>query len=90
MTGRRHDHCRRDLEDPALAERGVLAIARRWGFDDAAHFSQVFKAAYGAPPGRYRERSGDRSHERGGSGGASGTSRPGGAGWPGGAGERTR
>jgi AraC-like DNA-binding protein len=50
----RLDHCRRDLEDPALAERGVLAIARRWGFADAPHFSKVFKAAYGVPPGQYR------------------------------------
>ena len=50
----RLDHCRRDLEDPALAERGVLAIARRWGFGDAAHFSKIFKAAYGAPQAQYR------------------------------------
>ncbi len=50
----RLDHCRRDLEDPALAERGVLAVARRWGFADAAHFSKIFKAAYGAPPAQYR------------------------------------
>ena len=50
----RLDHCRRDLEDPALAERGVLAIARRWGFGDPAHFSKIFKAAYGAPPAQYR------------------------------------
>jgi len=86
----RLDHCRRDLEDPALAERGVLAIARRWGFDDAAHFSKIFKAAYGAPPGRYRQHSAARSHVRGGSGGASGAARPGEAGRPGGAGGRTR
>lgn len=51
---RRLDNCRRDLEDPALAERGVVAIARRWGFDDPAHFSKVFRARYGEPPGRYR------------------------------------
>ena len=53
---RRLDNCRRDLEDPALAERGVLAIARRWGFDDPAHFSKIFKASYGEPPGQYRQR----------------------------------
>jgi transcriptional regulator GlxA family with amidase domain len=47
-------NCRRDLADPALAERGVHAIARRWGFDDAAHFSKIFKASYGEPPGAYR------------------------------------
>lgn len=33
---RRLANCRRDLEDPALAQRGVQAIARRWGFEDPA------------------------------------------------------
>jgi len=41
---RRLANCRRDLEDPALAQRGVQAIARRWGFEDPAHFSKIFKA----------------------------------------------
>ncbi|HEY6279829.1 MAG TPA: helix-turn-helix domain-containing protein [Streptosporangiaceae bacterium] len=53
---RRLDNCRRDLEDPALAQRGVQAIARRWGFADAAHFSRIFKASFGEPPGQYRRR----------------------------------
>jgi AraC-like DNA-binding protein len=53
---RRLDNCRRDLENPALAQRGVQAIARRWGFDDAAHFSKIFKASFGEPPGQYRRR----------------------------------
>jgi AraC-like DNA-binding protein len=53
---RRLDNCRRDLEDPALAQRGVQAIARRWGFADAAHFSKIFKATFGEPPGQYRRR----------------------------------
>ena len=53
---RRLDNCRRDLEDPALAQRGVQAIARRWGFGDAAHFSKIFKATFGEPPGQYRRR----------------------------------
>jgi len=51
---RRLDNCRRDLEDPAQAERGVVSIARRWGFADPAHFSKIFKASYGEPPGAYR------------------------------------
>ena len=51
---RRLDNCRRDLEDPALARRGVQAIARRWGFQDAAHFTRIFKASFGEPPGQYR------------------------------------
>jgi AraC-like DNA-binding protein len=53
---RRLANCRRDLEDPALAQRGVHVIARSWGFDDAAHFSKIFKASYGQPPGAYRQR----------------------------------
>jgi AraC-like DNA-binding protein len=52
---RRLANCRRDLADPALARRGVHAIARSWGFDDAAHFSKIFKASYGQPPGAYRQ-----------------------------------
>jgi AraC-like DNA-binding protein len=51
----RLEKCRRDLEDPTLAEREVIAIARRWGFDDAAHFNKIFKATYGMPPGQYRQ-----------------------------------
>lgn len=51
---RRLDRCRRDLEDPALADRPVQAIAQTWGFDDQSHFSKIFKAAYGVPPGAYR------------------------------------
>ena len=53
---RRLDNCRRDLEDPVLGQRGVQAIARRWGFEDPAHFSKIFKASYGEPPGTYRRR----------------------------------
>jgi len=53
---RRLDNCRRDLTDPAHRDRGVVAIARRWGFDDPAYFSKIFKASYGEPPGAYRVR----------------------------------
>jgi AraC-like DNA-binding protein len=53
---RRLDNCRRDLEDPVLRQRGVQAIARRWGFEDPAHFSKIFKASYGDPPAAYRRR----------------------------------
>jgi AraC-like DNA-binding protein len=53
---RRLDRCRRDLEDPALTGRSVHAVARCWGFDDPAHFSKIFKAVYGEPPGEHRRR----------------------------------
>ena len=51
---RRLEQCRRDLLDPMLADRPVAAIAARWGFVDAAHFSRAFKTAYGVSPSEYR------------------------------------
>ncbi|MEU9872377.1 helix-turn-helix transcriptional regulator [Actinomadura sp. NPDC048021] len=51
---RRLEHCRRDLRDPLQLHRPVSAIAAGWGFVDAAHFSRLFKAAYGATPREYR------------------------------------
>jgi AraC-like DNA-binding protein len=51
---RRLERCRRDLLDPALSDLPASAIALGWGFADAAHFSRVFRDAYGHPPGEYR------------------------------------
>jgi AraC-like DNA-binding protein len=51
---RRLERCRRELLDPARTDLPVSAIAFGWGFADAAHFSRVFKDAYGQPPGEYR------------------------------------
>ncbi|WP_020673318.1 helix-turn-helix domain-containing protein [Amycolatopsis nigrescens] len=51
---RRLEHCRRDLRDPGQAELAVSSVAAHWGFIDAAHFSRLFKAAYGLPPREYR------------------------------------
>jgi AraC-like DNA-binding protein len=54
---RRHlERCHRDLLDPAHRATPVSAIGTRWGFRDAAHFNRVFRAAYGVPPGEYRQR----------------------------------
>ncbi|MDX3192614.1 helix-turn-helix domain-containing protein [Streptomyces sp. MN03-5084-2B] len=52
----RLEHCRRDLIGSGSQIRPVHAIAMRWGFTDPAHFSRVFRAAYGLPPGEYRFR----------------------------------
>ncbi|MBR7673979.1 helix-turn-helix domain-containing protein, partial [Streptomyces daliensis] len=52
---RRLEHCRRDLADPRLASLPVHAIATRWGFTHHAHFSRVFRAAYGIPPQELRQ-----------------------------------
>ncbi|EYT56124.1 AraC family transcriptional regulator [Leucobacter sp. UCD-THU] len=51
---RRLERCRADLLDPVLSDRTVSAIASRWGFTDAAHFSRVFKSAYGVSPSDLR------------------------------------
>jgi AraC-like DNA-binding protein len=58
---RRLEQCRRDLISPGHRYLPVGAIGVHWGFLDAAHFSKVFKAAYGVSPSEYR-RSRDRSH----------------------------
>lgn len=51
---RRLEHCRRDLCDPLLADRPIGAIAARWGFIDAAHFSRLFKTTFGRSPSDVR------------------------------------
>ena len=55
----RLEHCRRDLMDPLSAHVSVGAIAARWGFVEAAHFSRVFKAAYDMSPSELRYRTSD-------------------------------
>ena len=50
IRSRRLERCRRELMDPLSAGRSVASVATRWGFVDAAHFSRVFKAAYGESP----------------------------------------
>ncbi|MET8773101.1 helix-turn-helix domain-containing protein [Streptomyces sp. NPDC004658] len=52
---RRLEHCRRDLSRPASADLTVAAVAHRWGFTSASHFSRVFRAAYGVPPAAWRD-----------------------------------
>ncbi|NJP50044.1 helix-turn-helix domain-containing protein [Streptomyces sp. SBST2-5] len=61
---RRLERCRRDLADPGLDARPVQAIAARWGFTDPAHFSRLFRAAYGMPPREYRTMTGARRNRR--------------------------
>ena len=51
---RRLERCLHDLADPQLRSRPIRSIAARWGFTDGAHFSRVFRAAYGMSPRDYR------------------------------------
>jgi AraC-like DNA-binding protein len=47
---RRLECCRRDLADPALAGEPIATIAARWGMLNHAHFSRIFREAYGCTP----------------------------------------
>ncbi|MDG3017015.1 helix-turn-helix domain-containing protein [Speluncibacter jeojiensis] len=51
----RLERCRRDLVDPVLTGVSVGAIGARWGLDDPAHLSRIFKSAFGASPKQYRD-----------------------------------
>jgi len=43
----------------------VLQIGLDIGFGDLSEFTRRFHAAFGVPPGRFRQRTGDRSDDRG-------------------------
>jgi AraC-like DNA-binding protein len=51
---RRLERCHDDLADPVNATLPVSTIAARWGLTDSAHFSRIFRQAYGIPPIEYR------------------------------------
>ena len=51
---RRLERCRADLADPARRGQPVSALAARWGLADAAHFSRLFRRAYGMSPADFR------------------------------------
>ncbi|MFB4279706.1 MULTISPECIES: helix-turn-helix domain-containing protein [unclassified Nonomuraea] len=56
IRDQRLERCRRDLGDPLLAGHPVHAIAARWGLDNPAHFSQLFRSTYKVNPTAYRTR----------------------------------
>ncbi|RPE38882.1 AraC family transcriptional regulator [Streptomyces sp. Ag109_O5-1] len=51
---RRLEQCRRDLACRSMAGLTIAAVGHRWGFNSAAHFSRVFRAAYGVSPAEWR------------------------------------
>lgn len=53
----RLDACRRDLADRRLASRSITDIAFSWGFNDAAHFSRLFREHFGLSPREWRHQS---------------------------------
>ena len=50
---RRLLRCRAEL-DGADTEASITEIAYRWGLNDSAHFSRLFKASFGISPTQYR------------------------------------
>jgi AraC-like DNA-binding protein len=60
---RRLERCRQALMDPAQRAVPVSTIAARWGLTNAAHFSRVFRAAYGMAPVDYRRMAEAQGHE---------------------------
>ena len=55
IRSRRLERCRTDLIDPAYASMSVSHIGQHSGFQDASHFSKVFKAEFGLSPRAFRE-----------------------------------
>ncbi|HWH94390.1 MAG TPA: helix-turn-helix domain-containing protein [Baekduia sp.] len=62
---RRLEACRRDLCDPVLAHEPISQIARRWALPNPAHFSRVFRKAYGCTPGEMRDQALHRASGQG-------------------------
>jgi AraC-like DNA-binding protein len=54
MLERRLDAARHDLTSSQGHGQTIAAIARRWGFADAKHFSRRFRLAYGVSPREWR------------------------------------
>jgi AraC-like DNA-binding protein len=50
----RLEGARRELRDPLHAGQSVGAVAARWGFLDAAHFSRIFRDAFEVSPSDWR------------------------------------
>ena len=51
----RLEACESAFREPAFASYSVSEIAYRFGFNDASHFSRVFKRHYGETPARWRK-----------------------------------
>jgi AraC-like DNA-binding protein len=51
---RRLERCRQDLSAPQLGRRSITEVAFSWGFNNASHFSRVFKRQFGFPPSTAR------------------------------------
>jgi AraC-like DNA-binding protein len=57
LRTQRLEACRKELSRPAARSRTIASIVYQWGFADPAHFSRVFRYAYGLSPREWRETS---------------------------------
>jgi AraC-like DNA-binding protein len=55
VRAERLTECRRELASPAHAHLTIEAVARRWGFTSAPHFSRIFRTVYGMSPREWRQ-----------------------------------
>ncbi|MET7697819.1 helix-turn-helix domain-containing protein [Streptomyces sp. NPDC005485] len=51
---RRLEACKEELARHDGTDRVIGTVAARWGFSSPAHFSHVFRSAYGMSPGEWR------------------------------------
>jgi len=56
IIGLRLEAARGELARPESRHRTIAAVARRWGFADASHFTHRFREAYGTTPREWRAR----------------------------------
>jgi acetamidase/formamidase/AraC-like DNA-binding protein len=54
LRSRRLERCRAELVDPLYEKVSISAVCFRWGFNDPAYFSRVFREQYGASPRTFR------------------------------------
>ncbi|MDF0528993.1 helix-turn-helix domain-containing protein [Tsukamurella sp. 8F] len=54
VRARRLERIRRDLANPAMADRTVASIGARWGIENAAALSRLFRAEVGCTPTEFR------------------------------------
>lgn len=56
LRKRRLERCRADLASPAMDRFSATDVALSHGFNDSAHFSRIFRDAFGEAPTHYRAR----------------------------------
>lgn len=56
VAAARLEACHHELSLPENRKRAVSEIAYRWGFNNQAHFSRIFRARFGVSPTEVRDR----------------------------------